>query len=328
MQKTVVALLLIAGLGVSSNSFADGWGETSALNTVEAGIEGTRHNLTQSFLGGVISMEDQRNNYGEVCVYCHTPHGANTTPNALGMPLWNRTINYDAGTYELYNMTTTLQLMGQQHETVSKPGPASLTCLSCHDGITAIDSIINMPGSGRYKKSQEDASTIDEEFLDTWTNLGGLITVPTHRTLEGCANKCHNDGSSPTAFGGFVIGRGDSEVYQGKDVNQLTKVDLSNDHPVGVLYPTTFEANVDFSEPNGEIPGKMRFFERSVGTNRAGRADKNEIRLYDSGEGYEVECASCHDPHGVPDSGGVKFIPSFLRVENAGSQLCLTCHIK
>ena len=47
------------------------------------------------------------------------------------------------------------------------------------------------------------------------------------------------------------------------------------------------------------------------------------------GEGFEVECASCHDPHGVPSTGeGSTLLPSFLRVRNENSAVCLTCHTK
>ena len=51
--------------------------------------------------------------------------------------------------------------------------------------------------------------------------------------------------------------------------------------------------------------------------------------FYDSGNGFRVECASCHDPHGVPAKGGGPFFnKTFMRVSNDGSDLCLTCHIK
>lgn len=69
----------------------------------------------------------------------------------------------------------------------------------------------------------------------------------------------------------------------------------------------------------------IRFFD----TNANNRPDKSEIRLYDTGGGFEVECATCHDPHGVPSSGpGSQFNPTFLRVSNAGSSLRLACHTK
>ena len=84
--------------------------------------------------------------------------------------------------------------------------------------------------------------------------------------------------------------------------------------------------SVDFKIPTGIQAGEMSFFD----LNSNGKADTNEIRMYQTGEGYEVECASCHDPHGVPSSteAGSEFIPSFLRVSNAESALCFSCHTK
>ena len=61
----------------------------------------------------------------------------------------------------------------------------------------------------------------------------------------------------------------------------------------------------------------------------SGNLSKGDIRVYNTGDGYEVECASCHDPHGVPSAGaGSTNIPSFLRVKNTESGVCLSCHIK
>lgn len=56
------------------------------------GVSNTRHNMTQRQASGGpagVLMDPYRNDYGEVCVYCHTPHGANAN---VTLPLWNRTI--------------------------------------------------------------------------------------------------------------------------------------------------------------------------------------------------------------------------------------------
>lgn len=75
---------------------------------------------------------------------------------------------------------------------------------------------------------------------------------------------------------------------------------------------------MDFNEPDVSVSGKWAFFD----TNGNNFADTNEIRLYDSGGGYEVECASCHDPHGVPSGGqGSRFSPSFLRGSQAAMRV-------
>lgn len=286
-----ITALLIAG-----NAYADGWDPKSKVQNIN-GIADTRHNMTQSYLDAGLradTMDKARNDYQEVCVYCHTPHGANT---AMGnAPLWNRT--KPSSTFTTYNQLGTSTLTGA----VTQPGLNSLTCLSCHDGVTAIDSIINMPGSGGYDQGQQTA--VNTAFLDSWQGPGG---TQGHASLQQCTDACHKSPFAATSFEVFVIG-----------------TDLKNDHPVGVRFPTTTGTGTDWKEPN-RSRADVAFFDKNGST----RPDKEEIRLYNTGDGYEVECASCHDPHGVPTAGtGSVFIPSFLRVNNAGSALCLTCHVK
>ncbi len=94
--------------------------------TNQGGITNTRHNMSQSGIGsGSVNMNPYRNDYGEVCVYCHTPHGANTN---IDLPLWNRTIT--SSSYTTYDTIGTSSLTSN----VSQPGINSLACLSCHDG--------------------------------------------------------------------------------------------------------------------------------------------------------------------------------------------------
>jgi hypothetical protein len=275
-------------------------------------IVNTRHNLTQDFLGTSKSwMDGSRNDYGEVCVYCHTPHGANAT---VAAPLWNRTIR--TTTYTTYNQLGT----STANQTYTQPGAGSLTCLSCHDGQTAVDSIINMPGSGNYSAAQ--ISSQNNEFLDSWANgpgqnawagwggHGTLSNTPATLSNYGECQSCHSisgdqhDPATIPKFDVFFIG-----------------TDLRNDHPVGVLFPAS---NPDFR--SGTVDrGYLRFYD----SDGNGHADKNEIRLYNTGDGFEVECATCHDPHGVPTNGaGSQFTKTFLRVENTASAVCLTCHVK
>ncbi len=339
---------LFAGLGMlilTGGAFADGWDPKSNANSKPrdpiantGGVGDTRHNMTMNYLryGGSndvgADMDEYRNDYGAVCVYCHTPHGANTQIDA---PLWNRTVAPDS-VYEPYDRPTTLM------RPMSVPGPTSLTCLSCHDGTIAIDSVLNMPGSGRNPMNNSQnasrAAASNMDFLNQWAiAYPGTGASGKHATLgpdlgnseisDTCAG-CHNNSIFELeSFRAFMIG-----------------TDLRNDHPVGVLYPDAAGVEAGFfNEPNVKLPGNMAFFD----TNGNNRADLDEVRLYDSGEGYEVECASCHDPHGVPSGGSdtnTRFSPSFLRinngigdeshdgniniVSNGPSALCLTCHTK
>lgn len=103
-----------------------------------ASIVGSRHDLSwvtsrrpnDHGLGGLID-------YKEVCVYCHTPHGA----NSAGGPLWNKNFTTSATSYTVYSSDTL-------DTSPSAPGSVSLLCLNCHDGATGVSSVRNAPNSG------------------------------------------------------------------------------------------------------------------------------------------------------------------------------------
>ncbi len=304
MKTTAKLLSLLLGWAIT----AIGYSATPPYSN-QGSVGNTRHNLTQRTLdgsgptpGGALLMDTTRNDYGEVCVYCHTPHGAATSGAGAQLPLWNRTI--EARTYQVYSELNSSTIT----QPITQPGVNSLACLSCHDGQTAVDSVINMPGPGRYLASQ--ATSVDQGFLNTWTNPGIGRPPNSHGRLGVECMICHSTTGAPVLgtidFTPFVIG-----------------TDLRNDHPVGVRYPAN-GSNADFKNTTA-TSGSIRFFD----TNGNSRPDKNEVRLYDTGDGFEVECASCHDPHGVPSgAAGSQFNPSFLRISNTGSNLCLACHTK
>ena len=92
-----------------------------------AGIKNTKHDLSNSGGG---SIKDST--YSEICVFCHTPHRADTTN--INAPLWNR-----SGLSTIYNSITqiynsaTLSDESKDSETLAaiKVSDAPL-CLSCH----------------------------------------------------------------------------------------------------------------------------------------------------------------------------------------------------
>jgi predicted CXXCH cytochrome family protein len=169
---------------------------------------------------------------------------------------------------------------------VAMVGSVSLACLSCHDGAQAMSAVINTPSG----------------WSDgTWTgaNQSGGKLAP------GIAS---NLGS-----------------------------DLRNDHPVGVQYggggitaslPSAPLQNPDFRAPQSAVLNDTRVWWVATGPDASGTRRKTDLILYTRTrtDGYTgqtddepfVECASCHDPH--TDSS------LFLRISNAYSALCLTCH--
>ena len=93
-----------------------------------AGVRNTKHDLSSDSTSGGVKSD----NYSEVCVFCHTPHGATTGRLA---PLWNRSSGSRTfGVGDLYNSASL--------DAVSKPSAVEAAinlsdaalCLSCHDG--------------------------------------------------------------------------------------------------------------------------------------------------------------------------------------------------
>ncbi|MEO5371478.1 MAG: hypothetical protein H7833_15530, partial [Magnetococcus sp. DMHC-1] len=131
-----------------------------AIGVATAGIKGSKHDLGS----GGASQFAATAGTGEVCVFCHTPHGANTSASA---PLWNKSLP-DAGTYTRYSSLGTSTLDGAE----APIGSVSLACLSCHDGSQAMDVMINAPGSGGYNASGASAFSLAAMSGTPIPNLG------------------------------------------------------------------------------------------------------------------------------------------------------------
>ncbi|MFO1352097.1 MAG: cytochrome c3 family protein [Gammaproteobacteria bacterium] len=110
----VLAWLLLAG-GAAAQRVSD--------------IARTKHNLSVSGTGTVKSTSED-----QVCVFCHTPHGATSNP---GAPLWNRQLSNQ--TYTTY--TSASLDAGTIRGQLDQPGGSSKICLSCHDGTLAIGAV-------------------------------------------------------------------------------------------------------------------------------------------------------------------------------------------
>lgn len=130
------------------------------VSSGHAGISGSNHDLSiagaSNFSGTFIGDDD------EVCVYCHTPHGS----VGAQTPLWNRTLNFPGGftVYESYTMDSS---------PADPPSTISLLCLSCHDGVGAINAVLNSPGPGSPGLTPTGFDQIgDLGPLAQWVNIG------------------------------------------------------------------------------------------------------------------------------------------------------------
>jgi predicted CXXCH cytochrome family protein len=151
---------------------------------------------------------------------------------------------------------------------VSQPNVISRLCLSCHDGVNAYTMV-----NGNSVSTKHD-----------------LVKPPGHpppdTTSYPNCERCHSD------------------IYSGRPRTLVIGTNLSNDHPISMMYPTAAQ-DPDFHAPPNAASGW-------------GGLSQNDVKLFAG----SVECGSCHNVH---DPGaGLKF----LRKSNAASTLCLTCHKK
>ena len=116
----------------------------------------------------------------------------------------------------------------------------------------------------------------------------------------GVYNPAQNKASDITGAG----------MQDGIDAGRYTMfgTDITNSHPVGMDYDAV-KADDDYFTASSNSQVEV------YGTPIQLYARSGDTKNY-------VECASCHNPHGVPG------VEKFLRRSNASSLLCLTCHTK
>ena len=147
----------------------------SSSSVFGATIVGSPHDLS---VVNVANNDASASDNGETCVYCHTPHAANTA--FIGAPLWNKN-DATVKVYTMYGATV------GGTAAAAAPSNPSLACLSCHDGVSAIDSIVNAAGSGM------NSVTGTNDIVTALTtryggNIGGTPNVVTADTSVNLAN--------------------------------------------------------------------------------------------------------------------------------------------
>jgi predicted CXXCH cytochrome family protein len=110
--------------------FIGNMAQATSLKT--PGIRGSDHDFTK-----LLMVNARGSALDEICIFCHTPHGANVDVKA-DAPLWNHVLS--TATYTTYTSDTMKTVPGQ-------PNGVSKLCLSCHDGTIAIDSYGRNVGS-------------------------------------------------------------------------------------------------------------------------------------------------------------------------------------
>ena len=99
-----------------------------------AGITGSAHDFSG----------EAWNTSGEICLPCHVPHNASVGAGGESMVLWNHAITGES--FTMYAAFAVDRPDRDQDSDVLLGSPSKL-CLSCHDGVTALDSYGGTTGS-------------------------------------------------------------------------------------------------------------------------------------------------------------------------------------
>jgi hypothetical protein len=235
------------------------------LSMALAGISGSRHDFGSITGGGTFISTNEP----EICIFCHTPHSA-VSQDASGnsVPLWNRSLNDGVATYQMYWSPTL-------HATMpGSPSGMSLLCMSCHDGISAINVLVNH-GSVNPITMQGG----QDQLGDIWS-----------------------DPAQPGYPGGNV-----GELLPGAPMT--AQRNLSNDHPISFTYDSTLAATpgIALNDPgvNGANIAPLKLFTYGARVNvlecstchdpheEGSTADNTYPFLRMSNFGSEM-CLACH----------------------------------
>ena len=270
----------------------------SQTYTPGAGVADSPHNINRVAPGG--DVYDSTLGNGRTCAYCHTPHHAiSDSPELVASgynPLWSHEVS--TGTYTGYASPTF------DGAAVTAPdiliGPSRL-CMSCHDGVIAVD--------------QHYGAALKNVVKNTGDTWGGIDVA------DGVTKSLAND--HPIGFKYNLVMAGAA----------ATNVDKNGGIWYGIR-PLTTEFTVDLSGGKTYNPSTKAYVANSdayvTGTYYAGAATVASTQrtiqglmhkqLGNATDSY-MTCASCHDVHNKENP------ENYLLINlQAQSQICLTCH--
>jgi hypothetical protein len=300
MKKTmIIKAIVIALLCVITQ-----WGGISHAGP--RGVVGSSHDMsifitTGDYTGTYTSTGTFRYWTMQVCIFCHTPHGGNmdmrsdtfwdddgspdytigTDPPIL---LWNRSLG-SAVTSSVTPYTSSSMHAPSDGDLWAY----SLMCMSCHDGVTAINVLQRNPSDH---------------------GPGPLTSYD----------------SAPTFMGDALLAPNKIPANIGDRIDEFadTVTNLSNDHPVSIDYELA-QSNGDGGLENPQALGggwqyvgntKVRLFPEPV---------NGQFVAVECSSCHDVHNEGSDDPGSADD---VKFKYPFLNVSIEGSLLCRQCHRK
>lgn len=163
-------------------------------------------------------------------------------------------------------------------------------CIVCHAPHNASTVVANAP-LWNHETTTQTFTMYSSGTMD------GTLGQP-DESSKLCLS-CHDGTIALENFGSVT---GGTNMLTG---TTLLGTDLSNDHPISFTY------NTALATADGELE------DPSTATSGLGGTIDQDMLI--SGK---MQCSSCHDVHNTAG------LASMLRIDNAGSALCMTCHTK
>ncbi len=200
-------------------------------------------------------------------------------------------------------------VVGSKHDLSAALPVSAQVCVFCHtphqpEGPPQVNqyplwnhTMSAVASYGTYDSPTFDAGT-GGAALSTIADIGGGATV------SNLCMSCH-DGTvgvgslynDPNIAGGSEVPTNAATLIGAISATADLSTDLTNDHPVNFDYSTAlFSADGGLVDPTNAAVSPLLF-------------------------GGKVQCSSCHDVHDPTHA-------PFLVMDNSGSTLCLTCHVK
>lgn len=187
-------------------------------------------------------------------------------------------------------------IVGSKHDFSTNGWAAGQICIACH----APHNNLNATGSLLWNHAMTTATFT---LYASPTMQAGAAGQPAG-TSKLCLS-CHDGTVALDSFGGNV---GTSFIGGSEKLG----TDLSNDHPVGITYDAALVT------ADGGLKAITSAANIGPGGVKTGTIASN--LLYAG----KVECSSCHDVHNT----NTAVTSGLLKIGNASSALCLTCHVK
>lgn len=190
-------------------------------------------------------------------------------------------------------------------------------CHTPHNGSLAVTGRIwahtLSPDATTY--TYHGTATTSTDWVTMTESAGSALVTDMDSATRLCLG-CHDGtvaldnfmGKTGASDGKFI---GDADGNHGSALANLG-TNLSNDHPVGYLavVPTVATSDMKSASTVTTTGYKLKL------------ANKNAAGT------YSVSCVTCHSPHGSSNGPAADPTRGMLAKSNAGSALCLSCHIR